>query len=195
MDLKDFFALLDRRTLGAASVVVAVFAVILLIVAFFTRNTLLDWLINDVYNVSGNIEKRVARDISVGYGRTFIFDEYRSDSLSQEVPQTLLFTLAPTQDAKILLNSNVAKRTGSDDPIPIKVMVDSSPIVFTAGTKLEVPFPENRPLLESMDRNRITSQESYPGHAHALSVILDKHNGKALVTIDALVVVTGPPEQ
>ncbi|MGB8910588.1 MAG: hypothetical protein WCC84_17730 [Candidatus Cybelea sp.] len=193
MGLKDILALIDRRTFGTASVVLAMFTVIVLTIFFFTKNTFLDWLINDVYNVSGNIEKRVAKDLSVGYGRTFVFDDYTNDSTTREVPQTLLFTLAPTQEAEILLNSTIAKTTGVARGIPIKVTIDSIPVVFPAGTRLTVPFPNgNKPIFEKISPNSV-SLEQYPGHAHALSVTTLAHAGeKALITVDALVVVTGP---
>jgi hypothetical protein len=190
--LKDVLALIDRRTFGTASVVLAVFTVIVLTMFFLTKNTLLDWLINDVYNVSGNIEKRVAKDLAVGYGRTFVFDDYANDSTDREVPQTLLFTLAPTQQAEILLSSTIAKSSGVIRGIPIKVAIDGIPVVFPAGTQLTVPFPNgNKPIFEPLSANTV-SVEQYPGHAHALSVTTLDHPGeKALITVDALVVVTG----
>jgi hypothetical protein len=192
MELKDIIAIVDRRTLGLASIVVAVFIIIAALVGFFTRDTLLDFLINDVYHVSANIEKRVAADMPVGYGRTFIFDEYNGDSLDKEVPQTLLFALAPSQSSRILLSSNVPKKD-SPNAIPIIVTVDGQDRgIFPAGTKFTVPFPNgNKPIFESMNNNNITSIEQFPGHAHALSVSLGPHKGYAFVTVDALVEVAG----
>ena len=187
--MKELIGLLDRRTFGTASVVVALFIVVLSLLLFITKSHALD-LLDKVYNISGHIEARVREDLAENYTRTFVFDDFHSDPINRVVPQTLLFAVSKGQSAHILLTSDV-KHAGAK-PIRIEVLVDgTTPLQFLAGTFIIVPFPHDKPgIYEELETKKITQEESLPQNFHGLTVQVQPHPGdKALIVINALVSV------
>jgi hypothetical protein len=186
--MKDVISGLDPKTARTASIVVAVAVALSGIVAFISRDTLLPLVLDQVFHVSRNIERSIQKDVASGYARTFVFDDFHDDAIRTKVPQTLLFHYTDRQEATLVLQGSAYDYTGKK-PIRVRVLVDDVVIAPQSPLHRELPIKGTLSKLpKSVFDESIVTQD-----VHVLKIEPETHDDKALIVVEALVLVTNPP--
>ena len=186
--LRSFVANIDPRVTQAATIAVAVYIVIGSVIAFVTRDTLLTIVLDNVFHVSTNLGHKLQGDVASGYSRTFVFDEFHALPDGAVVPQSLLFHYTRTQDAELVLTGSALNYTGSK-PIRVRITVDDVPVATNSDLHRELPI---KGTTSKLDRS-LFDESIVTENVHVLKVVPEPHEGRALIVLDALVLVSNPP--
>jgi hypothetical protein len=180
--------LVDPKLTAAASVAVAVYVAIAGVLAFATRDTLLPIVLDDLFHVSANLGHRLQGDVASGYSRTFIFDDYQAQTVGVQIPQSLLFHYTQSQEAELVLTGTAIKYSGRK-PLRVKITVDDVLVATNSDLHRELPIKGTTSKLPQnlFDETIITE------NVHVLKILPEPHEGKALIVLDALVLVSNPP--
>jgi hypothetical protein len=181
--LSDF----DPKIATTASIVVAVFIVIAAIVTYVVRDSILPLVLDNVYHVSQNIEKDMQHDVASGYSRTFVYNEFDQNPAVATIPQTLLFHYTRSQDAELVLTGNAYDYHGTA-PIRVRILVDDVPVATNSPLHRELPIKGTTSMLPKNLFDETTVTEN----VHVLKIEPERHDGKAVIVLDALVLVSNP---
>jgi hypothetical protein len=192
--LKDVLDRLDAKTAGVASLVVFIFALVVLILAHSGRNTYTRDFLNDYLGVSSTVSNEVAsqldrqtaetdRLIQSGYGHTFEF----SDAPTPNNNHVLLFYSLPQQHVYLIARcsyrlTNASTLDSDSTLVPLTVTIDDN-------THVPLKVPANCPYDEPVT----TLLPGAPGiglHMHTLKITLDRPRLSGHMAVDVLVLVS-----
>lgn len=186
--LQGFISSVDTGLTRAAAIAIAIYLVAGGILGFVTRDTLLPIILDDVFHISKNLGHRLQGDVASGYSKTFVYDEFSAEPNRTDVPQSLLFHYTKSQDAELVLTGSALNYLGKK-PIRVKITVDDVPVATNSDLHRELPI---KGTTSKLARN-LFDETTVTENVHVLKIVPEPHEGKALIVLDALILVSNPP--
>lgn len=163
---------MSKKTIAlTASIVVACFSTIVIMIGFIGRNSFAPKMVDEVFGISKYVLEEITKRVDSGYSGTFVF----APNLPNQNAQ-LLFYAEKGQTVKVTIKGN---SLGSN-PSKLKVFIDNAPW----GDFRELPFH----LVHGDITDKLRFDD--PGaNIHVLRLVPNQLGEDALIVLDCLVLV------